>query len=32
VGSFIDDWINVLELDPDEPSRIALVKRIGTGP
>lgn len=32
VGSFIDDYINVLELDPDEPSEIALVKRIGRGP
>jgi hypothetical protein len=29
VGSFIDNWINVLELDPDRPSQVTLVKRIG---
>lgn len=32
VGSFIDNWINVLEMDPDQPTEVALVKRIGTGP
>jgi hypothetical protein len=30
VGSFYDDWVNVLELDPDQPATIALVKRIGS--
>lgn len=29
VGSFIDYWVNILELDPDEPRTVALVKRIG---
>jgi hypothetical protein len=32
VGSFLDNWVNVLELDPDRPSQTALVKRIGSGP
>jgi hypothetical protein len=32
VGSFLENWINVLELDPDRPSQSALVKRIGSGP
>jgi hypothetical protein len=32
VGSFFDDWVNILELDPDEPQGAALVKRIGRGP
>ncbi len=32
VGSFLNNWVNVLELDPDQPSRVALVKRIGRGP
>ncbi len=32
VGSFIDNWVNVLELDPDRPSQVVLVKRIGRGP
>jgi hypothetical protein len=32
VASFSDNWINVLELDPDRPATIALVKRIGRGP
>ena len=32
VASFIENWVNVLELDPDQPSQVALVKRIGRGP
>jgi hypothetical protein len=32
VGSFLDNWVNILELDPDQPGTIALVKRIGRGP
>jgi hypothetical protein len=32
VGSFLDNWVNVLEMDPDQPNQIALVKRIGRGP
>lgn len=32
VGSFYQHWVNILELDPDRPSEIALVKRIGSGP
>jgi hypothetical protein len=32
VGSFLDYWVNILELDPDEPQKAALVKRIGRGP
>jgi hypothetical protein len=32
VGSFVDNWVNVLELDPDQPSQVSLVKRIGRGP
>jgi hypothetical protein len=32
VGSFLNHWINVLELDPDKPNEVALVKRIGRGP
>jgi hypothetical protein len=32
VASFIDQYVNILELDPDEPTRISLVKRIGRGP
>ena len=32
VASFVDNWINVLELDPDRPTQVALVKRIGRGP
>ena len=32
VASFMQNWINVLELDPDRPSEVALVKRIGRGP
>jgi hypothetical protein len=32
VGSFFDNWVNVLEMDPDQPNQIALVKRIGRGP
>jgi len=32
VSSFMQDWINVLELMPDFPDGIALVKRIGNGP
>jgi len=32
VGSFLDNWVNILELDPDRPETIALVKRIGRGP
>ena len=32
VGSFKDNWINILELVPDEPEAVALVKRIGRGP
>jgi hypothetical protein len=32
VGSFLDYWVNILELDPDEPQNAALVKRIGRGP
>jgi len=32
VGSFLNDWINILELDPDRPQTVALVKRIGRGP
>ena len=32
VGSFKDNWINILELVPDEPETVALVKRIGRGP
>jgi hypothetical protein len=32
VGSFLDNWVNILELDPDQPTGVALVKRIGGGP
>ena len=32
VASFIENWVNVLELDPDRPSQVSLVKRIGRGP
>jgi hypothetical protein len=32
VGSFYDNWVNVLELDPDRPETVSLVKRIGRGP
>ncbi len=32
VASFLENWVNVLELDPDEPTAITLVKRIGRGP
>ncbi len=32
VGSFLDNWVNILEMDPDRPESIALVKRIGRGP
>jgi len=32
VASFLDNWINVIELDPDQPSQVSLVKRIGRGP
>ncbi len=32
VGSFIDNFVNILELDPDQPTRVSLVKRIGRGP
>jgi hypothetical protein len=32
VGSFLDNWIDILELDPDQPTEVALVKRIGSGP
>ncbi len=32
VGSFLDNWINVLELDPDWPGEAVVVKRIGRGP
>ena len=32
VGSFFDNWVNILEMDPDLPSQVALVKRIGRGP
>ena len=32
VGAFIDNWVNILELDPSQPNRVALVKRIGRGP
>ena len=32
VASFMQNWINILELDPDRPAGIALVKRIGRGP
>jgi hypothetical protein len=32
VASFVDNWVNVLELDPDRPSQVSLVKRIGSGP
>ncbi len=32
VGSFLNHWVNVLELDPDRPTDVALVKRIGRGP
>jgi hypothetical protein len=32
VASFMQNWVNVLELDPDRPSEVALVKRIGRGP
>jgi hypothetical protein len=32
VGSFLDDVVNILELDPDEPQGATLVKRIGRGP
>ncbi len=32
VASFMQNWVNILELDPDRPSEIALVKRIGRGP
>ena len=32
VGAFMDNWINVLELDPDQPASMTLVKRIGRGP
>jgi hypothetical protein len=31
VGSFFDNWVNVLEVDPDRPNQVALVKRIGKG-
>lgn len=32
VGSFFDNWVNILEMDPDQPNQVALVKRIGRGP
>jgi len=32
VGSFLDNWVNILEMDPDQPNQVALVKRIGRGP
>jgi hypothetical protein len=32
VASFIENWVNVLELDPDRPAQVSLVKRIGRGP
>lgn len=32
VASFMQNWVNILELDPDRPSEVALVKRIGRGP
>ncbi len=32
VASFLDNWVNILELDPAKPTQIALVKRIGRGP
>ena len=32
VASFTQNWVNVLELDPDRPTEVALVKRIGRGP
>ena len=32
VASFLDNWVNILELDPDRPTEAALVKRIGRGP
>jgi hypothetical protein len=32
VGSFLDNWISVLEFDPDQPGNVSLVKRIGRGP
>jgi hypothetical protein len=32
VGSFLDNYVNILEMDPDRPESIALVKRIGRGP
>jgi hypothetical protein len=32
VGSFLDNWVNILELDPDQPTAVTLVKRIGGGP
>jgi hypothetical protein len=32
VASFLENWVNILELDPDRPTEVALVKRIGRGP
>jgi len=32
VGSFFDNLVNVLEMDPDQPNQVSLVKRIGRGP
>ena len=32
VGSFLDNWVNILELNPDKPETVSLVKRIGRGP
>jgi hypothetical protein len=32
VASFLDNWVNILELDPARPDAIALVKQIGGPP
>ena len=32
VASFVQNWVNILELDPDMPTEVAVVKRIGRGP